>query len=113
MKKDRDHFFVSLTPPYKPVQKATISGWTVQLIKDAYTTAKESDLTISSVNTHEVRAIAASLAFQATHFLDHVMATAKWANHSTFTSYYLREVSGVQGQIHTIGPCIVANHLLQ
>ncbi len=112
LKKDRDHFFVSLSTPYKPVQKATISGWIVQLIKDTYTTAKQADLLISSVNTHEIRAIASSLALQATHSLDHVMATAKWAQHSTFTSYYLREVSGIQGQLHTIGPCIVANHLL-
>ncbi len=112
LKEDCDHYFLSLTAPYQPVKKATISGWAVQLIKDSYTNATESDLRLSSVNAHEVRAIATSLAFQATHSLDHVMATAKWANHSTFTSYYLRDVSGIQGRIHTIGPCVVVSHMM-
>ncbi len=101
---------MSLTSPFLPVKKATISGWAVQLIKDCYTNAKEYDLRLSKVNAHEVRAIATSLAYQATHSLSHVMETAKWANHTTFSSYYLRDVSGLQGLVHTIGPCMVANH---
>ena len=82
------------------------------MIKNVYASAKDADLRFTGVNAHEIRAISTSLAFQATHSLQSVMSAAKWKNHSTFTEYYLRDMSGQQERIHTIGPCVVAGQTL-
>ena len=110
LKAGRHEFFLSLNRPYTTVCKQTIAAWAVKLIKLAYSTDSENDRTLPNVNVQEVRAIAASLLHQATYSIEQVLAMATWASPTTFTSYYLREVSGLEGSLHTISPCIVAGH---
>ena len=74
----------------------------------AYTTATDDDIRPYKTSTHEVRAIAASLALQANFSLSNVLGAATWANPTTFTEHYLRDVSGLQGKLHIIAPCVVA-----
>ena len=112
LSKDRSFFFLSLQAPHHPVKKQTISSWAVRLIKDVYASATDTDLRITGVKAHEIRAISTSLALQATHALSSVIATATWKSHSTFTSFYLKDMSGQQENLHTIGPCVVAGHTL-
>jgi len=110
--KDRKRFFISTRADRRYVHKNTISAWVVKLIRAAYARATEDQCRLYRTSTHEVRAIAASLAYQATHSLDAVLSAATWANSTTFTSYYLRDVSGLRGNLHVIGPCIVAGTAL-
>ena len=72
-----------------------MSAWTVKLIRKAYTSAKDDDIRPYKTYTHEVRAIAASLALQENFSLPYVLGTATWANPTTFTEHYLRDVSGL------------------
>ncbi len=105
---DRRQFFISSALSAKPVSKNTLSAWTVKLIRKAYTTATDDDIRPYKTSTHEVRAIAASLALQANFSLSNVLGAATWANPTTFTEHYLRDVSGLQGKLHIIAPCVVA-----
>ncbi len=109
---DRRQFFISSAASARPVSKNTLSAWTVKLIRKAYALATDEDVRPYRTSTHEVRAIAASLALQANFSLSDVLGAATWANPTTFTEFYLREVSGLQGRIHVIAPCVVAGTTL-
>lgn len=112
MVSDRPQFFVSNKGDRSPVTKNTISAWVVKLIRSAYSAATEEDCRLHSTSVHEVRAIASSLAFQATFALSNVMSAATWANPTTFIEFYLRDVTGLQGKLHVIAPCVVAGQTL-
>jgi integrase len=105
---DRDRFFISTRSGANPVVKATISSWVVRLLRRAHENVSEEDTALSSCSTHEIRALAASLAVQATFSLSDVLSAASWATPTTFATYYMRDVSGVQSGLHVIGPCVIA-----
>lgn len=105
---NRKQFFISTRADRRLVSKNTLSAWVVKLIRAAYANATSEECRLYSTSVHEIRAIASSLALQATYSLTDVLAAATWANPTTFTDFYLREVSGLQGKVHTIGPCIIA-----
>jgi hypothetical protein len=105
---NRSRFWMNLKSQDRHVQKQTLSAWVVGLIRHAYHSASEEDCRLSAAKTHEVRALAASLRFQATFSLESVLQTATWAQPTTFTHFYLRDVSGLQGRLHVIGPCVIA-----
>lgn len=109
---NRKRFFLPVGSRGNAVQKQTLSAWTAALIRHAYQYASEQDCQLSSTSTHEVRALAASMAYQATFALSHILASATWAQPTTFIEHYLRDVSGLQGRLHVIGPCVVAGHTL-
>ena len=96
------------------VEKAIISSWVKKLIRSAYAHAETSSdaLALASTGVHEVRAIASSLAVQSTFALRDVLAAAQWTTPSVFASYYLRDVSAFDGQVHSIGPVIIAEKQL-
>ena len=68
----------------------------------------DADARLAGARTHKIRAIASSLAVQATFALRDVIQAATWATPTVFASYYLREISGLEGRLHTVGPCIAA-----
>ncbi len=109
---NRSQFFISTRADKRLVTKNTISAWVVKLIRAAYTSASSEDCRLSSTSVHEVRAIAASLAYQATYALNDVLKAATWATPTTFIDHYMRDVSGLQGRLHVIAPCIIAGKTL-
>jgi len=104
----RRRFFVSLKRSVEAVSKNTISAWMTKLIRQAHAIGTREQCQLYRAHTHEIRAIASSLALQATFSLDSILAAATWSNPTTFTQYYLRDVSGLQGDVHIINPCVVA-----
>ena len=109
----RNRFFETLRSSGKVVCKNTVSSWVVSLIRDAYHDATESDARLCSLSTHEIRAISASLAHQATFALSDILATATWSNPNNFISHYLRNGEGLQGKLHMIAPGVVASKTLR
>ena len=107
----RARFFVSNSFRANPVGLNTISSWTKALIRSAYLhTADDSEaLALAQARPHEVRAVASSLALQATFALNDILAAAQWSTPSIFAAHYLRDVSMFDGKLHTIGHLIVAN----
>ena len=106
---DRSRFFISTRGDHHPVVKSTLSSWVRRLIRVAYTVASpEIQNLYYHARTHEVRAIASSLALQTNFALNDLLHAAVWANPSTFTDYYLRDISACQAGLHRIAPCIAA-----
>lgn len=109
----RNRFWISTHGIHKPVVKATLSSWVKNIIRSAHATASHSDARIVGARVHELRAIASSLAVQATFKMEDVLNAASWKSSTTFTSFYLRDVSGLQGQLQVIGPCVAAASLIR
>ena len=92
----------------KAVGKNAITSWIKQTVKMAYQSCS-SDITKKlKINAHEVRAIAHSTAFYGNISMSDLLQSARWAQQTTFTSYYLRDVSVDLDGIHRMGPVLVA-----
>ncbi len=105
---NREQFFVSTRSKGRPVSKATLSAWIVKLLRRAYREATEQDARLASTSVHEIRALSTSLTVQSTFALSDVLKAASWASPSTFADFYLRDVSGLRGQLHVLSPCVIA-----
>ena len=49
--------------------------------------------TLHQVKAHDVRAFAASKAFQSGVSLDQILSACHWKSHNTFTQFYLKDVA--------------------
>ena len=96
----------------------TISWWIRKLIQETYDQASEEDIRLTGMQgtkpnlfraTHEIRALAGSIAWQhGTTSLKDIMSACYWQNHNVFTDHYLRDVSAVKED-----QLIIASHILQ
>lgn len=93
--------------------KATLSSWVRRLIKDAYVDAALPDAAQTSTRVHELRGIAASLTVQATFSIESILSAASWASSSTFTKFYLRDISGLQGDLMVLGPIVAGARVIR
>ena len=95
----------------QPPHPNTASGWVRAVIKRAYAQASRKLDNPHSVRAHEVRALAASLAAHANYSMEQLMSNCCWATHNVFTTHYLRDLSGIQGGLHSLGTVAVAGAL--
>ena len=65
--------------------------------------------TLHQVKAHDVRAFAASKAFQSGVSLEQILSACHWKSHNTFTQFYLKDVPLVDSEIYHLGP-VVANN---
>jgi len=111
LREGKDLLFISYQQERRgDIAKNTISGWMRKLIKFCYDHPGrfEQVLSLVSTSTHEIRALAASLAFQGSVDLESIMLSCSWKNHSTFTDFYLRDLSALEENLHRLGPLSVA-----
>ena len=94
------------------IHKNTIAGWIRQLLHFIYSTATGDVLPLANRVTHEVRALASSLAFKGNVPMHEIMQACSWQSPSTFTSFYLRDLHVIQNGLSRLGPLVVAKHVL-
>lgn len=102
-KKGRTPFFLPLakTKVAAGVCASTISSWVRKAIQLAYAAAdKVPELRqLHGLRAHELRAIATSWdALKQGAFRD-IMAACRWRSHTTFSQYYLRDLSCIEGDL--------------
>jgi len=68
---------------------------------------------LSQVKVHEVRAMSASIGLKSNLSLADVLQSGTWKNHTTLTDFYLKYISIIQGDLHTLGPLAVAQQVIQ
>ena len=78
----------------------------------AYQKSDQEVQSVSQVKAHEVRALAASLAFKGGAALDEIMASCFGRHHSTLTNFYLKDLCRPNGDIMKIGPVVAAQHVV-
>jgi len=92
--------------------KNTLSGWVRTLLLKCYEDAPDDILSLQNTKTHEIRALAASLAFRGNLDLEEIMQACSWKSHSTFSSFYLRDVSVLQSHMLVLGPIVAAQSVV-
>jgi len=108
-RKGSRRLFISFKPGKSgDICKNTISSWVVQLIKLVYDLNNDKARTLSGVRAHDVRGLAASWAARGTYSIDQLLQACSWSSHTTFTSFYLKDMSAIKDDLLTLGPISVA-----
>jgi integrase len=113
IRKGRKKLFIAHKKGYKEDQEIhmnTISGWIKKTILMAYESASEEDLQFSQVKAHQVRAMASSWALYSNASMEDIMTACSWRNASTFTRFYLKDLTLIRDRMHHLGPVVAAWH---
>lgn len=92
--KHKRALFISFDPQHKgEITANTLGNWIKNVIRHAYNTADDTDCDLGRISAHEVRALSASVQFQKNLSLQSLNQACYWRGHSTFTTYYLRDIT--------------------
>ena len=94
------------------VCKNTLASWVKAVILQAYKDAPLEVRTSLKVSSHEIRALATSTAFYGNTSMDDILQAGRWANQSTFTGFYLRDVAADLEGIYRLGPILAAQTIV-
>ena len=89
-RQNKELVFVSFKKGFdKDISPVTISSWIKQTVILCYELSSlQEALTLHQVKAHEVRAFAASKAFQSGVSLEQILSDCYWKSHNTFTQFY-------------------------
>ena len=109
------------TPLFLPINKGhrrfiakpTLTRWVRDVVTYAHANVDEEGARRLGRPLHELRAVSTSWAFQRTQSLDTVKKAALWAGHaSSFTSYYMRDMTQLEEPLLKLGPLVAAQRVV-
>ena len=95
----------------KELVVVSISSWIKQTVILCYELSDQEALTLHQVKAHDVRAFAASKAFQSGVSLDQILSACHWKSHNTFTQFYLKDVAWADTELFHLGPVVAAQQV--
>ena len=95
----------------KDIIPATISSWIKQTVLLCYQLSDEEAQNLHQVRAHDVRAFAASKAFQGGVSLDQILSACHWKAHNTFTQFYLKDLAWADSELYHLGPIVAAQQV--
>ena len=114
IRQDKDLVFVSFKKGFdKDISPATISSWIKQTVILCYELSDQKAHTLHQVKAHDVRAFAASKAFQSGVSLEQILSACHWKSHNTFTQFYLKDVAWADSELYHLGPVVAAQQIHQ
>ena len=104
--------FVSFRKSFqKDIVPATVSSWIKQTVLLCYQLSDEEVQTLHQVQAHDVRAFAASKAFQGGVSLDQILSACHWKAHNTFTQFYVKDLAWADSELYHLGPVVAAQQI--
>ena len=76
-----------------------------------YQLSDEEAQNLHKVKARDVRAFAASRAFQGGVSLDQILSACHWKAHNTFTQFYLKDLAWADFELYHLGPVMVAQQI--
>ena len=114
LRQHKELVFVSFKKGFdKDISPATISSWIKQTVILCYELSDHQAHTLHQVKAHDVRAFAASKAFQSGVSLEQILAACHWKSHNTFTQFYLKDVAWADSELYHLGPVVAAQQIHQ
>ena len=114
IRQDKELVFVSFKKGFdKDISPATISSWIKQTVILCYELSDHHAHTLHQVKAHDVRAFAASKAFQSGVSLEQILSACHWKSHNTFTQFYLKDVAWADSELFHLGPVVAAQQIHQ
>ena len=112
LRQNKELVFVSFKKGFdKDISPATISSWLKQTVILCYELSDQEALSLHQVKAHDVRAFAASKAFQSGISLDQILSACHWKSHNTFTQFYLKDVAWADSELFHLGPVVAAQQV--
>ena len=100
IRRGRERLFVSFKKGFKgDICANTISSWIKKTVLLAYESSSEDHLQQFEVRAHDVRGLAASWALLKNVSLEEILGACSWRSHNTFTQFYLKDLSSIQGEL--------------
>ena len=116
LRENKHLLFISFKDGFsKDIQRSTISSWLKQTVILAYESSDVETQTLTNVKAHDVRSMAASLAFKGGVSLDQILGACFWKTHSMFTNFYVKDVAwkSSEGSDYSLEPVVSAQHIVQ
>ena len=112
LRSGKELVFVSFRKSFqKDIVPATVSSWIKQTIVLCYQMSGQQAQQLHQVRAHDVRAFAASKAFQGGVPLDQILAACHWKSHNTFTQFYLKDLAWADSDVYHLGPVVAAQQI--
>ena len=114
LRQNKELAFVSFKKGFdRDISPANISSWIKQTVILCYELSDQEAHTLHQVKAHDVRAFAASKAFQSGVSLEQILSACHWKSHNTFTQFYLKDVAWADSELSHLGPVVVAQQIQQ
>ena len=114
IRQGKELVFVSFKKGFdKDISPPTISSWIKQTVILCYELSDHQAHTLHQVKAHDVRAFAASKAFQSGVSLEQILSACHWKSHNTFTQFYLKDVAWADSELYHLGPVVAAQQIHQ
>ena len=114
LRQHKELLFVSFKKGFdRDISPATISSWIKQTVILCYELSDQQAHTLHQVKAHDVRAFAASKAFQSGVPLEQILSACHWKSHNTFTQFYLKDVAWADSELYHLGPVVAAQQIHQ
>ena len=108
IRQGKELVFVSFKKGFdKDISPTTISSWIKQTVILCYELPDHHAHILHQVKAHDVRAFAASKAFQSGVSLEQILSACHWKSHNTFTQFYLKDVAWADSELYHLGPVVV------
>ena len=112
LRQNKELVFVSFKKGFdKDISPATISSWIKQTVILCYELSDQEAHALHQVKAHDVRAFAASKAFQSGVSLEQILSACHWKSHNTFTQFYLKDVAWDDSELYHLGPVVAAQQI--
>ena len=114
LRQNKELVFVSFKKGFdKDISPATISSWIKQTVILCYELSDHQAHTLHQIKAHDVRAFAASKAFQSGVSLEQIPTACHWKSHNTFAQFYLKDVAWADSELYHMGPVVAAQQIHQ
>ena len=90
---------------------ATISSWIKQTVILCYQLSNEEAQNLHQFRGHDLRAFAASKAFQGGVSLEQILSACYWKAHNTFTQFCLKDLAWADSDLYHLGPMVAAQQV--
>ena len=112
LRQNKELVFVSFKKGFdKDISPATISSWIKQTVILCYELSDQEAHILHQVKAHDVRAFAASKAFQSGISLEQILSACHWKSRNTFTQFYLKDVAWADSELYHLGPVVAAQQI--
>ena len=111
LRQNKELVFVSFKKGFDKDISPAISSWIKQTVVLCYELSDQEALALHQVKAHDVRAFAASKAFQSGISLDQIFSACHWKSHNTFTQFYLKDVAWADSELFHLGPVVAAQQV--
>ena len=100
LRQNKELVFISFKKDFdKDISPATIFSWIKKTVILCYELSDKEALTLHNVKSHDVKAFAASKAFQWGVSLEQISSACHWKSHNTFTQFCLKDVAWTDSEL--------------